>query len=168
MRIEIGPGHAPLGGDWIPCTARWGEEPLPYRAASISAIYASHVIEHVSWERTHEALLEAHRVLVPGGSLELWTLDLELLVRAYLEKRCGDDWRRGNPESDPARWFNGRMFAYTPPADNAHRATFDPPYLSRCLHRAGFEIDEVFAAEDRGYGASHGPCEFGVGAIKPL
>jgi SAM-dependent methyltransferase len=58
--------------------------PLPFAAASFTAVYASHVIEHLAPVEADRLLREAHRVLAPGGIVRIVVPDLEGIVRAYL------------------------------------------------------------------------------------
>ena len=74
-RLEIGPGPQRIPGfetlnivgganvDYV-----WNaERRLPFRAGTFSVIYASHVLEHIPWFRTHRVLAEWVRGLAPGG-----------------------------------------------------------------------------------------------------
>lgn len=74
---------------------------LPFASGSAHAVYASHLIEHLSPETAIFFLQEAHRVLMPGGRIRLVTPDLEHLAAVYL------DARRGNaaPGDEPASQF---------------------------------------------------------------
>lgn len=114
--------------------------PLPIKNDTYKLIYMSHILEHVPWFQTTDLLKELRRVLVRGGLLEIWVPDLEKLVKAYLNPELvkKDGWYKHNPEKDPVKWFNGRLFTYGPGEENWHRATFDAPYLLKCLRDAGF------------------------------
>lgn len=171
--LEIGPGEHPLPGfdslDSVPrrgvkYVARWGEEPLPIEACSYTFVFASHVLEHVPWNRTIAALREANRVLRPGGVLEVWVPDFAFIVDCYLRRRCGDRWRRDNPEGDPMLWVNGRVFTYGPGEENWHKACFDARHLRQCLQRAGFVGVERLDRRTRG--VSHGAIDLGMRGTK--
>ena len=168
-RVEIGsertgtyaPGVETL--DVVPGAdhcARWGAEPLPFADASFADVYASHVLEHVPWFQTQDALREVRRILAPGGRFEVWVPDFRHIVACYLAGRCGDTWRRSNPTSNPMLWANGRIFTYGPGEENWHRAVFDEAYLTHCLAEAGFSAVEITRERRRGVG--HGPIDLGA------
>ena len=51
---------------------------------SVAEIYASHVLEHLSYvDELHQALAEFHRVLAPGGTLMASVPDFNLLCQAF-------------------------------------------------------------------------------------
>src|SRR5688572_28270708 len=58
----------------------------PFASESVAEIYASHVVEHLGYKRDlHTALLEFHRVLVPGGVLRVSVPDLTTLCALFLD-----------------------------------------------------------------------------------
>ncbi len=72
-------------------------KPLPFAEASFTAVYHSHVLEHLP-PREGEALIsECRRVLKPGGVLRVVVPDLEEIARLYLEN-LGGAWSR-DPEA---------------------------------------------------------------------
>jgi predicted SAM-dependent methyltransferase len=57
--------------------------------ASVQEIYASHVLEHLSYQdRLPRALGELYRVLRPGGKAMISVPDLEVLCRLFLDPRA--------------------------------------------------------------------------------
>ena len=128
-------------------------------------VYASHVLEHVPWNRVNDALGEVFRVLRPGGEFEVWVPDFAYIVDCYLARRCGDQWRRFNPEGDPMKWVNGRVFTYGPKDGNWHHGCFDERYLAQCLSESGFV--DVNAIPKRLRGVSHGEIDLGMRGFKP-
>ena len=90
LRIELGawaterPGWISTDVHWrgrtyLDATRRW---PVP--DGSVEFIYADNVIEHLSLEQNRFLLVEAHRVLRPGGRIRLVTPDIGALVQMYL------------------------------------------------------------------------------------
>lgn len=176
--LEIGPGDGKIGPEWVTVdavkkphvdhVAQWGADPLPFKPNTFNLVYASHVLEHIPWFRTIDALKDAHRIIRPGGKIEVWVPDFAYLVRCYRDGMCGDDWRKHNDDDDPMVWMNGRIFTYGGPqglADpNWHRAVFDYDYLSLCLRKAGFTLVEVNNGKPRGH--NHGKINLGAIAYK--
>jgi len=174
MKLEIGPGSKRIDASWItmsPYTgnnidivARWGENRLPFGDETIDLIYASHVLEHIWWHKTISALREAYRILKLGGRLELHVPDFDVIMDAYLTKKCNDGWRKYNSEGDYMLWVNGRIFTYGGKG-NTHRSIFNRPYLHQCLNSAGFnDLNIIDSAPIRG--DSHGVIDLAVTAIK--
>ena len=56
--------------------------PLP--SASVDAIYASHVFEHVSIYRLPRVLADCHRVLTPGGTIRIVVPDVATSIAQYV------------------------------------------------------------------------------------
>ncbi len=60
---------------------------LPLLDSTVAEIYASHVLEHLSYQgEVLAALREWHRVLVPAGLLRISVPDLPTLCRLYAEE----------------------------------------------------------------------------------
>jgi predicted SAM-dependent methyltransferase len=103
---------------------------------SVEEIYASHVIEHLSFK--HElplALSEFNRVLIPGGLARIGVPDLPALCALYLD-----------PASTAAdRYEVMRMiFGGQLNAADFHYAGFDEEFLAARLSTAGFvDIERV-------------------------
>lgn len=174
IKVEIGPGEHPLGDDWVcvdtvkrPCVdrvAHWGVDRLPFEDGVADLVYASHVLEHVPWTNTVGALKEVHRILRPGGVLEVWVPDGEKIIRTWLDGAPErDGWWRYNPDHDPDVWLNGRIFTHGPGEENFHRALFTPRLLRKQLLAAGF-VTLQGLAKPRGY--DHGFINMGMGATK--
>jgi SAM-dependent methyltransferase len=126
--------------------------PLPFGEATFSAIYASHVIEHLYRAEAEALLAECRRVLTPGGILRLVVPDLQFLVLDYLKGRNG-----GSAPQD--RWsaaenLNQKLGfrSVQPPVGNlffrfyslwkdfhSHKWMYDSDSLSHLLELAGFE-----------------------------
>jgi SAM-dependent methyltransferase len=61
-------------------------EEFPLASASVDAIYASHVFEHISVYRCPRVLAECHRVLVPGGTIRIVVPDVATSIAHYVAK----------------------------------------------------------------------------------
>lgn len=173
--LEIGPGDCPLTGEWdtldaqpvVPVTyiAQWGLERLPIPNNRYNLIFSSHAIEHVPWYRTEHALLEVYRILKPGGSFEVWTVDFAVVVQSYLKQEWAGDWDCGGRVQHWMQSIAGRTFAYEKQGNPYmwHKALFDRPYLKWCLKSVGFLL---VGDLEKSRGHDHGIINLGVWATK--
>jgi SAM-dependent methyltransferase len=67
---------------------------LPIPDSTLEAVYSSHFIEHVPYERVATVLQEAHRVLKAGGLLRFVLPDFENMAREYISNLDAKDYRR--------------------------------------------------------------------------
>lgn len=173
-KLEIGSQNKRLGHDWETLDILPGEnvdivanieERLPIASNQYDLVYMSHVIEHVPWFKTDAVLKELHRIIAPGGKIEIYTPDLDKLIKAYQSGSMPDGWRRYNPQNRPILWFLGRMYAYGEDhADpNWHKNMFNERYLHDCLIAAGFKSTRRINAP-RGH--NHGYINLGMEATK--
>jgi SAM-dependent methyltransferase len=58
-------------------------KPLPWDDGQFEAVYASHLLEHLTWGDARSLLLEARRVLAPGGVCRIVVPDLAYLIGEY-------------------------------------------------------------------------------------
>lgn len=171
--LEIGPGRHPVDKNWtivdmvvypyVDLIHDVRIFPWPLADNKYDLVYMSHILEHIPWFKTVDALKEVYRILRTGGTTEIWVPDFEVIVSSYLNKKCGDTWRRNNSQNDYMVWLNGRIFTYGPGEENWHRAIFDEKYLRQCLREAGFRNTERLK-KPRGY--DHGAINLGVAAVK--
>jgi len=185
-KLEIGPGPERVEGlETLNIAGGWGVDyvadasrRLPFRDGMFDLVYASHVLEHVAWYQTENALSEWVRVLRPGGFLEVWVPDGIRICRAFVDAETigadpfqHDTFSRFNDERDPAKWANGRLFTYgdgtgDPGHWNWHRSIFSERYLQTLFRRAGLvDIRRMLNNEVRGY--DHGWINLGVCGRKP-
>lgn len=175
--LEIGPGDCPLGSGWdtldvvdvlgegLDHVALWGFESLPVADSSYDLVFASHVIEHIPWYQTMDALRDVYRILAPNGDLEIWTLNFQVIVEAYLEKRWVRDWDCGGRVKNFMHSIAGHVFAYEKQGNPYmwHKAIFDPEYMRDCLQKCGFvKIERLTTSR----GHDHGPANMGFRATK--
>jgi len=64
---------------------------IPFADASVDVVYHSHMLEHLDRHVAEAFLVEALRVLRPGGIHRIVVPDLEQLCRAYLAHLAGCD-----------------------------------------------------------------------------
>lgn len=97
-------------------------------ADSVHAVTLWDVVEHLA--QPLETLREAHRVLTPGGTLMLFTINQRSLIN-----RVGDLLYRASA----GRWRKPLILLY----DIHHNFFFDPRTIAALLERAGFELVEI-------------------------
>lgn len=98
--------------------------------ASCEEVYASHVVEHLGYDRgVSDALKEFHRVLVPGGRLRLSVPDMDTLCSLFV-----------HPQTDLNEKFHlmRMLFGGRLDAADVHLAGFNFDFLRDFLTRAGF------------------------------
>jgi predicted SAM-dependent methyltransferase len=106
MKLNIGCGAEPRPG-WqnldanppLPGVESFDcRDRFPYVDNSITAIYTSHLIEHLDPEEAKRFVRECFRVLRPQGVIRIATPDFEVLAREYI--RNLDDALRGDKEGE--------------------------------------------------------------------
>jgi len=127
-------------------------KPLPFRTDTISAIYGSHILEHLYQTDAQRLLVECKRVLKPGGVIRMVVPDLHSMVVDYLEKKNGNS---PSTEKAPAADELNERLGYRAPAPprgnfafkfyaiwkdfHSHKWMYDSGSLMRSLSVAGFE-----------------------------
>lgn len=118
---------------------------LRFAPDSIDYVYSSHMIEHLSREQGLRFLLEARRILTPGGVIRLATPDLASLISRY---RAGDATNKQNPPGDALMSSLGmfrqleagvlRRLISRNFSSYWHQWLYDEGSLGALLHEAGF------------------------------
>jgi len=67
-------------------------KPLPWADGTFTAVYASHVLEHMYLGQARRLLKECYRVLRPGGVVRMVVPDLRACVEDYLSKRRVEEY----------------------------------------------------------------------------
>lgn len=183
--LDIGPGPVPCGGpstitlDADPLAAvdfpdvAWGDAPLPFVSGSIGRIYASHVLEHVHWAQVPYALAEAWRVLIPGGTIELWVPDFAVIARDGLSDSDypAEAWKPLAWMQHNMDWANGRLFCGIAGGKlnvwQQHRSCFTYTYLAHRLAAAGFAASARLASPPAQQTICHDYINLGIRGQKP-
>jgi predicted SAM-dependent methyltransferase len=106
---------------------------LPFPAASVDAIYSSHMLEHLFRDDARRFVAECRRVLVPGGTLRLAVPDLAGLTQRYAVERDADRLVASLMLVDERRGVARRLVRFA-----GHRWMYDTDSLTMLLVQAGF------------------------------
>jgi predicted SAM-dependent methyltransferase len=131
--------------------------------ASVEAIYASHVLEHVPYRLAEATLKEWHRVLAPGGTIMISVPDLETLANLYVNARTNAQARR---------FVMQMMFGGQADDHDFHYAGYDAALLAHLMKQAGFveiaRVSEFGVADDTSRMRFFGvPISLNLSARKP-
>lgn len=188
MKLEIGPGKKRQPGfttfdiSGVADADIYGDasDKLPWETDFVEIVFASHILEHIPWYLTERTLKEWKRVLMPGGTMEIWVPNALKLAQGLIEAESGkqpagmkhDKWRRLNKNNDPYKWVNGRIFTYgdghgTVNHPNWHRALFTPKSIQTLLTSVGMTKVRMLDPKTERRGTGHGWMEMGVTGVKP-
>jgi predicted O-linked N-acetylglucosamine transferase (SPINDLY family)/predicted SAM-dependent methyltransferase len=121
LNIQPGP-HVDFVGD---CT-----DLSRFADGSVDEIYASHVLEHLSYQgELGKALAEFYRVLRPGGAAKISVPDFERLCRVFLDPRVSAQGRL----EVMRKIFGGQTDAF-----DFHKVGLTDEFMNHFLFRAGF------------------------------
>lgn len=189
--LEIGPGKKPIKGfeslnlDASQRTEGKGDHigdarKLPFDNDTFGIVYSSHCIEHIPWDQIKDTIKEWARVIIPGGKLEVWTVNGYTILKSLVDYEESDVWN-GPPLSEwknktilakinnnPYLWVNGRIMSYPRSGEydsNLHRSILTPKFLKQCFCEAGLtNVRDMDRTEVRGY--DHGWINMGVCGVK--
>lgn len=155
--------QAEIGMDRV---GEWGNaQALPFPLRSFDLIHASHVLEHIPWNRSRYALVQAFDLLKPGGRLEIHVPDLDKIVEFYRKRRAVGQWQPHNADHSALLDFNNRVFAIGTGPNDWHKAAFDYQYLHELLEGVGFvEIQSPIPVR----GHRHGLLNLSMAGRRPL
>jgi len=103
-------------------------EALPFADDSVEVVCAEHLVEHLGYLGALRMLGEAHRVLRPGGRIEIETPDARASFRSFLAARTA------RARAERLTW----IFGHEEPG-GGHRILLPRELLRRMLREAGFD-----------------------------
>ena len=128
-------------------------KPLPFKDNSASAVFASHVLEHLYRDESERLVREALRVLCSGGVLRVIVPDLEAIIQEYNGEQPFGAVPADEQAKAPADRLNERLlmrsasapkrsllyWIYDSRSDfHSHKWMYDFTSLSGLLGGAGF------------------------------
>jgi predicted SAM-dependent methyltransferase len=135
-----------------------------FASDSVDAIYASHVLEHLSYQKEIlRALKEWRRVLKPGAPVMISVPNLEILCRLFLDPQLKAEHRF---------YLMRIMFGGQIDPHDFHRVGFNWEFLGSFLAEAGYSdirrVQEFGLFEDGSTTKFAGlPISLNVRAVKP-
>ncbi len=165
LNINLGSGNTKLKG-YINLDKKEGDNidvvhnlknPLPYKDGEVDNLFASHIIEHFWWNKTIKILKDWYRVLKPGGTLEIWTVDLDKVIYRMLTNA-----------DNPTMMYdaNWRIFGKDEPEGMNHHSIFTRRYLSLLLTNVGFKKVGYIDPERYAFKPLHKDINLGMIAVK--
>ena len=130
LRINIGsgPNHIPGYVDWDIVDGA-NAFPLPFASGTVDAIRASHVLEHLLFAETEQAIAEWNRVLKIGGEVKIAVPDFDKAAADSSNLRL--------------RYVMGGQTN----EHDVHKAAFTRDSLAELLTRHGFEVTGDWESE---------------------
>ena len=107
--------------------------PLPFPGNSVSAVFSSHVFEHLFSDEVGRLIAEIHRVLAPGGVCRVVVPDLDKIVAGYDRER---------PEQFLLEIFE---IGERKKIRTGHHTGFTGPHISRLFTECGFSAATICA-----------------------
>ena len=127
----------------FPSNVEYGDivKGIPLPNESCEAIYASHVLEHLSLRDFRMALANTYRLLTSGGLFRLVVPDLEILARRYVESddpAAASTFMEGTSLGVSERQKGLRGLATTWLGNSSHLWMWDLKSISHELAAVGF------------------------------
>jgi predicted SAM-dependent methyltransferase len=148
--LEIGSGNKKGKNGWITVDMQHGadithdlKKGIPLPDASVDEIYASHVLEHISFKDLIVLLQEIYRVLKQNGKFSVCVPDASLYIRSYINKQM---FLPEEKYYQPAIVDTGSLMDqinYIAYMDREHKYLFDKQNLVNTLKKIPFKKVEL-------------------------
>jgi ubiquinone/menaquinone biosynthesis C-methylase UbiE len=146
-----------------------------FKDGEFDCVYSSHCIEHVHWYQVQSTISEWARVINPGGTLEVWTVNgLDVMKEIIHYENTGQttkklkvNWRKELTNQDPYLWLVGKLYNYCiNPEDDfdyqLHRALLTPKFLQQCFRNAGLKNVKQMTMDQNRLRNRHGWINMGI------
>jgi predicted SAM-dependent methyltransferase len=144
IKLEFGSGHK-LGANGWTTVDLYGADinydlrrGIPLPNGSVSAIYSSHMLEHIPYQQLLAFLQECRRVLAPDGYFSVCVPNARQYIEAYL---AGEYFRDPKTFYQPARVDTGSFIDqvnYVAYMGGEHTYLFDEENLLNTFYKAGY------------------------------
>ena len=143
--LEIGAGNKAGKNGWTTidmtenCDIFWDlRKGIPFPNESVSKIYSSHFMEHLSYNEGQKFLNECFRVLMPGGLFSICVPNAKIYIEAYINSTINlSKYCRYQPAYNNTTKID--YINYTAYMDGHHKYMFDEENLLHILNSKGFK-----------------------------
>jgi predicted SAM-dependent methyltransferase len=170
--VEVGAGDKKGENGWLTidltenCDIFWDlRRGLPFPDESLSKIYSSHFLEHLSYKQGQEFLDECKRVLTPGGTFSICVPNARIYIEAYVNAHSLDTSRFFGYKQAYNNTTKIDYVNYTAYMDCEHKYMFDEQNLVFVLTSKGFrnvrlrEFDPTLDLEVRQFESIYAEAE---------
>jgi predicted SAM-dependent methyltransferase len=146
IQIEVGAGNKKGNNGWLTidisnqCDIYWDlRKGLPFPNESITKIYSSHFLEHLSFKESQTFLDECIRVLVHGGVFSICVPNARIYIESYLDpdSQLPEDFFVYKPAFNRTTKID--YLNYIAYMDGHHQYMFDEENLIFLLQSKGFQ-----------------------------
>lgn len=182
--LDIGPGSKPAEG-FETLDAHRGYNPTHVADArdtklpsnTFDIVHASHIIEHIEWHEVKSTLKEWVRILKPGGTLEVWTVDATIVFKKIMSWEASgvwdkevSTWQGKLTDGDPFLYWSGKLMNYNKAGQNGtlnfHRSIHTPRSLTEAMAQAGLVRIQAMDVETETRGHKHRMINMGFKGVK--
>jgi SAM-dependent methyltransferase len=119
---------------------------LPYADGTVDLVYASHFLEHLTYDKGLAFLKECHRIMKKDAVIRIAVPDAEMLTRLYLGERFDTEivgtlveFDDLNPGCAKAKTPAGKLYELL--LGGGHQAIYDATTLADAIKTAGFRVE---------------------------
>ena len=123
---------------------------LPFADGAVEVVYSSHMLEHLDRREAREFLLEAKRVLAPGGRIRIVVPDLAKAVENYTDSGDGDAFMLAIHMHNDRPVGTRQTLGHAIAGFREHRWMYDARSLSALLTELGYREVASFPAGETG------------------
>ena len=144
--LEVGAGNKKGENGWVTidmtehCDIYWDlRKGIPFPDSSISKIYSSHFLEHLTFKEGQIFLAECLRVLTPGGNFSICIPNARWYIEAYMNNRVldADPYFGHKPALNNTTKID--YVNYMAYMDGHHKYMFDEENIIFLLNSMGFQ-----------------------------
>lgn len=131
------------------------KDKLPFDAASVEAVYSSHMVDHLTYREGKAFLEDCLRVMKPGAPLRVTACDMEVFARAYFSGTLGkfDYFQPEEFRNAATQGTKLGILACGNASDrgfySGHKMLYMPESLGELLAAVGFTNVHVCAQDER-------------------